>query len=850
MSPPLRRLAPFLSLGVFSAALWVLHLEFAHLHFHDVMAQIEALPAASIVAAIGLTLISYFVLTLYDALSLHYVERRLGYRRSALASFLGYAVSQNVGLTLVSGAPIRFRLYSAWGLSSVEIAAVVAFNGLTFWLGLLTVGGIAFTTAGGSVPTALHVPLASLRPMGVMFLALVLGYLVFCTWMRRPLRIGHWNLQPPPLRLALLQLAVSSADWTASASVLWALLPQDAGIAFPHFLAVYLLGQLLGMVSQVPGGIGVFETVVISLLPAGVDASALIGSLIVYRVIYYLAPLAVAVAILLAYELAQRRRQLFAASKAIGTGLSLVAPHLLALTTFLCGVVLLVSGATPAVSNRLRWLGEILPLPALEISHFLGSIAGVFLLLLAWGLRRRLESAYYLTLAVLGSGVVFSLLKGADYEEASVLSVMIVVLVPSRSFFYRKAPLFSEPLSTQWLAAVAMVLAGTLWIGFFAHRHVAYSAELWWQFTLDGDASRFLRGGIGIAVGLLSFGIARLLGPAAPREGRPTAEGLAKVRAIVSTSPTASAKLALLGDKRFLFSPSDRAMIMYGVQGRSWVAMGGPIGPGEEHAELVWSFHSLVDRHGGWTVFYEVGDDELLVLIELGLTVLKIGEEARLPLAEFSLEGRANKDHRHIRNKLEREGCSFEVVEAAAVSALLPELRAISDAWLESKNAREKGFSLGRFDDEYLCQLPCALVRHHGCIVAFANLWQGAPGGELSIDLMRHRPDAPKGVMDYLFAHIMEWGRDHGFAHFNLGMAPFAGLRTGPLATLWNRLASLAYHYGEHFYNFQGLRQYKEKFNPEWRPRYLVCPGGRTVPGVLADLASLISGGLLGTIRK
>jgi phosphatidylglycerol lysyltransferase len=635
-----------------------------------------------------------------------------------------------------------------------------------------------------------------------------------------------------------------------SASVLWVLLPPELGIGFLHFLAVFLLAQILGLVSQVPGGLGVFETVVISLLPAGVDTSVVLGPLVAYRVVYYLLPLVVAVGVLLVYELMRRRQQIGKVSSVVGVGLNLVAPRLLALSSFLGGAMLLVAGATPAGADRLRWLDELVPLAALELSHFLASVVGVLLLLLAWGLQRRLESAYYLTLVALGSGAILSLLRGVDYEAATVLVAMIAALAPTRRFFYRKTPLLNEPLSTDWLAAVAMALVGAFWIGLFAYRHVDYSTELWWQFTLDGDASRFLRGGVGVAVGLLAFGVARLLGPSAPRERELSAEEEQLVRTIVSSSPHASANLALIGDKRFCFSPSGRSMIMYAVHGRSWIAMGEPIGPEEEHVDLVWSFHALCDRHGGWTVFYEVSEDHLSLFLELGLTALRIGEEGTVPLERFSLEGSSHKELRHVRHKLERDGCSFDVGAATAVPALLPELREISDAWLEDKHSREKGFSLGRFDDSYMSQFPLALVRQHGRIVAFANVWQGAPGGELSIDLMRHLPDAPRGVMDFLFTHLMEWGRDHGFATFGLGMAPLAGLRAGPFATLWNRLASLAYRHGEYFYNFQGLRNYKDKFDPEWQPRYLVCPGGRAVPGVLADLAALISGGLLGAIRK
>jgi phosphatidylglycerol lysyltransferase len=850
LSLRLRRLAPLLSVAVFGLALWVLHRELAHLHWHDLSRQLHALPMPALVAAVILTIVSYLVLTGYDRLALSYIGRRLGTARPALASFLGYAISQNVGMTLISGAPIRFRLYSAWGLTAVDVAALVAFNALTFWLGLITVSGAAFVIGGGAVPAALHLPFASLRPVGWLLLALAMAYLAACVRLRRPLELGGRRLELPSTRIALLQLALSAADWTVSASVLWVLLPDAAGIGFAHFLTAFLLAQLAGLASQVPGGLGIFETVVISLLPVGVDPGVVLGSLVAYRVVYYLLPLAVAVAILAVYELQKSRQQVARLSGTISSALTLVAPPLLAVTTFLGGAVLLVSGATPAASDRLHWLGQLLPLPALELSHFLGSVVGVLLLLLAWGVRRRLTSAYYLAEALLLSGAVLSLLKGGDYEEASVLAAMALVLAPTRHFFHRKTSLLSEPLSLRWLAAAAMVVVGALWIGLFAFRHVDYSGELWWQFTLHGEASRFLRAGVGMAMALITFGVARLFGPPAPHDEAPNEEQLERVRAVAAASPRASAKLALLGDKRFLLSATGRSFVMYGVQGRSWIAMGEPVGEIGEREDLMWSFHAIADRHGGWTVFYELDEDSLPLALDLGLTALRIGEQAVVRLDRFSLDGAERKQLRYVRNKLERAGCVVEVAPPEAVPDLLPELRTVSDAWLVDKSTREKGFSLGRFDDGYLRQLPIAVVRHEGRVVAFANLWVGAPGGELSVDLMRHLPDAPQGVMDFLFLHLMEWGREQGFASFDLGMAPLAGIRSGPAATAWNRLASLAYSYGESIYNFRGLRQYKDKFDPEWRPRFLACPGGRAVPVVLADLASLISGGLLGVVRK
>ena len=194
--------------------------------------------------------------------------------------------------------------------------------------------------------------------------------------------------------------------------------------------------------------------------------------------------------------------------------------------------------------------------------------------------------------------------------------------------------------------------------------------------------------------------------------------------------------------------------------------------------------------------------------------------------------------------------CTFEVVPKEAVPAVIDELKEISDAWLKEKNTREKGFSLGRFDPDYLKRFPAALVKKDGKIIAFANVWPGAEREELSLDLMRHRPDAVRSIMEYLFIQLMLWGRQQGYCWFNLGMAPLSGFEDHAMAPLWSRVGAYIFRHGEHFYNFQGLRQYKEKFDPVWEPKYLVCPGGLALPRILVNLASLVSGGIRGIAMR
>ncbi len=249
-------------------------------------------------------------------------------------------------------------------------------------------------------------------------------------------------------------------------------------------------------------------------------------------------------------------------------------------------------------------------------------------------------------------------------------------------------------------------------------------------------------------------------------------------------------------------------------------------------------------------MFYQVDEANLARYVEMGLSMVKIGEEARVPLANFSLEGSSRKDLRRTLKKGEEAGLRFEIVPQPEAARLLPQLKLISDAWLAEKSAAEKGFSLGYFSEDYLRRGDIALVYQGERLIAFANLWVGAHKQELSIDLMRYLPDAPHGVMEYLFVQLLQWGHAEGYAWFNLGMAPLSGVDSHRLGPLWNRVSSLIFLHGEHFYNFQGLRSYKNKFDPEWFPKYMASRGGLALPRILANVSTLISGGVMRLVRR
>jgi phosphatidylglycerol lysyltransferase len=848
---PFAKLTPLLSVLFFLLALWLLHGELARFHYRDIAVYLAGLPRGRLLEALALTAVGYFALTGYDVLGFRYIRQAVPYPRIALASFVGYAFSNNLGMPLLTGTAVRVRFYTSWGISALDVAKVIVFGHATFWLGFLSVSGTAFLTESITIPSSLGLGRISARPIGAVFLLLVAAYLAATAiWRGRTVTVRGLELRLPDPGLGLAQAAVSVLDWTLAGAVLYSLLPPSWNISFLYFLGVFLFAQAAGLLSHVPGGLGVFETLMVLLLPPELPRPQLLAAIVAYRGVYYVLPLLAAAVSLGIHETAARRAQVGRLARAVGQRVPDVVPQIFAVTTFLGGAILLASGATPALHSRLAWLKDLLPLSIIEASHFLGSLAGVALLFLAVGLQRRLDAAYHLTLILLAGGAVLSLAKGLDYEEAIVLSVMFAALLPCRSHFDRKASLTTQPFTPGWIAAIAIVIAGSLWLGLFAYKHVDYSHDLWWHFTFGGNAPRFLRASVGAAALALALGLAQLLKPAPAVRKRPTEEDLARAATIAAASPLTHSWLALLGDKQLLFHEKGNAFLMFGVEGRSWVSMGDPVGPERERRELAWTFRETVDRHGGWACFYQVSDKNLSLYVDLGLALVKLGEEARVPLTGFSLEGSGRKKLRHAYKKSQEEGLSFGIVPVEQVEPLLPELEAISDEWMADKNTREKSFSLGSFSREYLKHFPVALVRHQGRIVAFANLWPGGGQEELSVDLMRHRNGAPPGVMDYLFLELMLWGAGQGYCWFNLGMAPLSGMEARNLAPLWSRLGAMLFRHGEHFYNFQGLRQYKDKFDPVWEPRYLACPGGLALPRILADISALIAGGYRGVLGK
>jgi glycosyltransferase 2 family protein len=297
----------FALLGVllFGLSLFVIGHELRQYDYRDILQSLSTIPVPYLLLAIGLTLLNYFMLTGYDVLALLYIRRSLPYRRTAIAAIASYAISNSIGFALLTGGAIRYRFYSAWGLSAIDVANVVAFSNLGYWLGLFAVGGVVFLIEPIAIPQLLHLPFESVHSISIIFLITVISYLLWSALGKRSLKLGKWVLPHLPVHLSIAQILITSFDWALAGGVLYSLLPTHP-MSFTAFFGIYLLAQIVGLVSHVPGGLGVIETVLLLFLSPAIASDDLLGAMLAYRGIYYFLPLVVALLILGSYEVKQR----------------------------------------------------------------------------------------------------------------------------------------------------------------------------------------------------------------------------------------------------------------------------------------------------------------------------------------------------------------------------------------------------------------------------------------------------------------------------------------------------------------------------------------------------------------
>ena len=542
--------------------------------------------------------------------------------------------------------------------------------------------------------------------------------------------------------------------------------------------------------------------------------------------------------------------------------------HLVAFLTALMGAVNVLSALTPSLRGRLLLLEQYSPFSITTGGHLTSALAGFALLLLSESLWRKKQVGWALTLAILIISILTHLLKGLDYEEATLAALLSALLIYLRPHFHA----LSDPPSVRaglWvvLASLGFTLAYGV-IGFYLlDRHYSVNFGFWSalrqtvvMFTQFYDPGlqpvtffgRYFADSIYV-VGAATMGYAllMLLHPVLIRRITTDEERTRAWDIVRSHGRTSLAHYALFDDKHFFFSPNG-LLVSYVVENRVALSLGDPIGPPEDVPDAIAAFKSFCAPNDWLAAFYQVLPTHLEVYKAARFDALALGKEAIVDLSAFTLEGSENKTLRNSYNKMVRFGYHYDVVQPPFSPRMLRELVSISDEWLTGRGASELRFSLGWFDEAYLQTCPLLLVRDRkGFIEAFANIVTEFQANEVAVDLMRYRHITESGLMDFLFVSLFQWAREQGVASFNLGLSALSGVGEHSDDPTIERALNYLYRNVNRFYNFRGLHAFKEKFHPTWSPRYLVYPSAASLPAVsVALLRANLGGGVVSSLFR
>jgi phosphatidylglycerol lysyltransferase len=810
--------------------------------------------------AIGIALLAIFAVAftgLVDALIGRWLGLKLTLRDYLRFAFVANSLSNTLNLSGAMGSGLRLMFLSAQRVTLSRTAALIGMQVLSLLLGLSLLVSLTLITSALPITsgTAQKAVAAAILILSALYLPLY-----FLLTSRRSLM--GWlpkDMQLPTLRLKLELTAVSFVDWLLAALVLYACLYLCGAHVKPGLLLGAFTGaSVLGLVSLVPGGLGVFDgLILLALTNAGHEQNSIVSGLILFRIAYYLLPLFLGLYLgsgTLARQLpgltrlGERLRD-HPVFGVIGLPASLIADlgmRLLAILTFAAGALQLVSAAMPSVYEHVAVVRTHMPILAVESSTWFSVLSGVLLLGLARGIDGRLRVAYGLAQWLLLISAALAITKGLHFGEALFSLGVALLLRTRKSAFNRRAMTLSSATTLGWYAGLLVCV-----VVFFAVGVAAVlgddSFDLFY-YGFGEHTSRLARGLTAALLGLAIYTFWQAFAVKRATLPLPDRVELERAREVYQNDGGGEfAHLTFMADKHLFWAADRRAVVAYGAVRDRLVALGSPCGPEAAVERAILDFRQFADTQDRVPLFYEVLEPDLHLYHDLGFDLFKLGELAIIRLEEFTLAGKRWEDLRQAVNRSVKEQLSFELVTAPFDTALLVDVERVSDAWLADKGMREKSFSLGHFDADYLTWSPLALIRRAGELIAFANVLPPyGPNGTASVDLMRHVADVPRGTMDFLFAKVMQWAKDQGHELFSLGMAPLSRVGDNPYARINERLAALAFQYGNRFYNYQGLRRYKEKYDPEWTGAYLAYPRGLWVPGLLIDIAALVAGGYRG----
>ncbi|MFT8547977.1 bifunctional lysylphosphatidylglycerol flippase/synthetase MprF [Liquorilactobacillus satsumensis] len=633
----------------------------------------------------------------------------------------------------------------------------------------------------------------------------------------------------------------STLEWGAAAGF-FLLVGAMMGLSVDYtaVFILYVIASIIGVISMVPGGLGSFDVfMLIGLTNLGILDETGVVWLLFFRIFYYILPFIVGIVLFIHDTGRKINTFLDGIPEAI---LRKTAHGILTLFLYASGIVMLLESTVPNFAFGNSLIVKLYPYTFFFLNQ-ISSVVFAFLLIgVARGIESKVKRAYWLTLIVLAIGIVNTLWRSFSLGMVVFLFVIMMIVFLSRKELYRNH--FAYSFGKACFDSVLFVGSFVLYSIVGAVNSPQYTIHHAVPDALFFPSERvWLSGFLGLVfAALIVLLIYRYLSLGDSFEDKSFPEK--RVRAVLEKyAGNETSHLAFLRDKRIFFfqhEGEDKLFFMYRKKADKLIIMGEPVGDRSFLRIAIANLMQKADCAGYQLVFYEINSAMTLTLHDLGFDFIKTGEEGYVKLSDFTLSGKKQRAQRALMNKFERQGYRFALIKPPFAHEEIQELKKVSDSWLDSQE--EKGFSLGFFDEYYLNQAPIAVIRDaQGQVVAFASLMPSGSKKILSIDLMRHLKEAPSGIMDKIFISLFEYGKENGYEYFNMGMAPLSNVGRSEYSFIEERAAHLIYEYGYHFYGFQGLRSYKNKYVTKWHSKYTAYRKRNSVLITMLQLASVVN---------
>ncbi|MBM7691350.1 phosphatidylglycerol lysyltransferase [Peribacillus deserti] len=783
---------------------------------------------------LSLGMIAVLPMSFFDLILMKLLGRKMSKKRLLTYSFISNSYSNFLGFGGLTGAALRVYFYKTKEYSRTKVIKAITKISIFYLTGLSL---LSWLILFGILDSPLAKTYSWLN-IGIIAIGLFLpGLLISLSIKKR--NEAESKIQ---LKYEIQLVLVSLAEWFFALLTMFAIARMlDINISLIALAPIYLTSACAGVISMIPSGLGSFDLIFLLGFDAyGISKEKGLLLLLLYRLSYNFFPWLVSSFMMIGHvwHTANQRWKNIPAY-----ALANISHRFLTIFVFLSGVILLLSAAFPNAIITVHSHFELFSPKLIKLSHLLSVAAGIALLALARGIQYKVKWVYYLSILVLLFGSFFALLRGFDYKEAVFSLIAAFLLFLARGQFYRVNFFPAWEKAVVDISFILFFMSLYFFIGYVnmpaSQLQVPQQLE---GYTIQDSASLFRSGILGLLIASLTLAAGNWVSRQSHFPFKTSVSQTERIKKhLLTFGGNAFSHLLFLNDKYIFWNKEGNVLFAFQPYADKLVILGDPVGDRNHFSAAMDEFQEKADRAGLALVFYQVSSDMLPLLHGSGFDFFKLGENASVHLDSFSLTNDKMKNFKAVYHKFEKEGFRFRVLFPPYSREIMNEIKEVSEKWLDGR--REKGFSYGYYDEEYMQLAPLAVLKDtDDKMIAFTVLMPMYDFGQtLSVDLMRVQPKSPSGTMDYFLICVLLWAKDHKYRFFNLGIDPLSNNGKSKYSTTGEKIASLIYLYGHFFYPFQRLTRFREKYAAERAPKFLAFHRKSSLPAAMLQLSLLIS---------